>query len=171
MEVHSKSREKISCAAHCGQETVGAPGPVTDDRIDEARYRQAVEEITHKSRAANHCARSDGGASIREGKLEKPECEERHSSSLIGSRGAVEEEPIHPNEPVTMTKHKRKTESVKKKSTKAGVHNAFHQHVYGLARAAETSFKHGEANLHTENEKGRNQRPNGGDGIHYVVAL
>ena len=58
-----------------------------------------------------------------------------------------------------MAEHERKSEGEKEDTAKAGVDDALHQHVHGLARAAEAGLQHGETYLHSKNQKGSQQRP------------
>ena len=58
-----------------------------------------------------------------------------------------------------MAEHEGQPYSVKENAAEAGIDDALHQHVDGFARAAETGFKHGEADLHAENKKRRHERP------------
>jgi hypothetical protein len=75
------------------------------------------------------------------------------------------------DEPVAVAEHEREADCVKKNAAKARVHDAFHQHVYGLARAAEARLQHGEAHLHAEDQKGRHQRPRRIHRIHNIRRL
>ncbi len=47
----------------------------------------------------------------------------------------------------------------------AGVSNAFHQNIDRFARTSESGFEHNKPDLHTEDKKSSNQRP---DGVHGV---
>jgi hypothetical protein len=73
--------------------------------------------------------------------------------------------------PLPWAEHERETDGIKQNAAQAGVHHAFHQHVHRFARAAETGFEHREADLHSEHEERRDQRPRGVDGIHDIVTL
>src|SRR5580704_890604 len=58
-----------------------------------------------------------------------------------------------------MAEHESETECVEDKTAKAGVDDAFHQHIDGLAGTAKTGLQHGEPDLHAENQEGGDQRP------------
>ena len=72
------------------------------------------------------------------------------------------------DKPVAMAEHEGEADGIEKNAAETCVHNAFHQHVNGFARAAEAGFKHGESDLHSENEKRCDQRPHSVHGIDYV---
>src|SRR5205807_2247337 len=55
-------RKEVACASHRREEPVRAPGPVTDDRIDESGNTYAVEQVAHEPGAADHRAGGDRGA-------------------------------------------------------------------------------------------------------------
>ena len=76
--------KEVAGAAHGGQEAVRTPGPVADDRIDEAGDAELVEQIADEAGAADHGARGDRGAGIGEGELEEPEGQEGDAGGLIG---------------------------------------------------------------------------------------
>ena len=141
VEARAHPRQEVSGAAHRGQEAIRTPGPVADDRIDEAGDREAVEQIADETGAADHRAGSDRGAGIGEGELEEPERQERDARGFIRRRRAVQEEPVQPDEAVAMAEHERESEGVKEDAAKARVDNALHQHVDGFARAAEARLR------------------------------
>src|SRR6202171_2345729 len=58
-----------------------------------------------------------------------------------------------------MGKHEGKTNGVEENPAKAGVYYAFHEHVARLTGAAETSFQHGEADLHAKHQEGGDKGP------------
>ena len=153
------ARQEVAGAAHGGQEAVRTPGPVADDRIDEARDGDAVEQIADEAGAADHGAGGDGGAGVGEGELEDPDGQEGDAGGLIGRRRALQEEPVVADEAVAVAEHEGEAEGVEENAAEAGVDDALHQHVDGLARAAEAGFEHGEADLHAEDQEGRDQRP------------
>ena len=70
VEARSHPRQEIARAAHGGEESIRPPGPVPDDRVDEARDGETVNQVTHKARSANHRARRNRGACVCERKLE-----------------------------------------------------------------------------------------------------
>src|SRR5579872_916180 len=150
METYTERGQEMPIATHGGEETVRPPGPVADDGIDKSRNHNAVQEVADEARAANHRAGSDGRAGVGESKLKKPESEKRNAGSLISSRNILQEEPVVADESVAVGKHESEAEGVKQDSAEAGIHHAFHQHVYGFFGAAESGFEHSEANLHAE---------------------
>src|SRR5215831_10244741 len=50
--------------------TVGPPRPVTEDRVDEARHADAVDEVADESGSSDHRGRRDGRARVGERVLE-----------------------------------------------------------------------------------------------------
>src|SRR6185369_9288553 len=140
-------------APHQGEETVRAPGPVADDRVDKAGDGDAIYQIANETGTADHRARRDGRAGIGKSKLEEPERQERHAAGFIRRRHTVQEEPVVPDESIAVAEHEGETKGVEKDTAQAGIDDAFHQNVDGLARAAEPGLQHGEADLHTENEE------------------
>src|SRR5690242_601652 len=75
------------------------------------------------------------------------------------------------NEPVAMTEHEREANGVEQDATEASVHYAFYEHVYGFAAAAETGFKHREADLHPENQERGDESPCSIDRIDHVAGF
>ncbi len=132
---------------------------MADDRVDEAGDAEAVEQVADESGAADHRARGDGGAGVGEGELEEPECQERDAGGFVGGRRVLQEEPVIADEAVAVAEHEGEAEGVEENAAKAGVHDAFHQHVDGFTGAAEAGFQHGEADLHAEHQEGGDQRP------------
>src|SRR5580698_8421105 len=94
MEALSEAGQKEARCAHGGQEAVRTPRPVANDRIDEARDADGVEQIADEAGTADHGARGDGGTGVSEGELEDPDSQERHARRLISIRRALEEEPV-----------------------------------------------------------------------------
>ena len=74
------------------------------------------------------------------------------------------------NEPVAVTEHEREADGIEENAAEAGVHHAFHKHVYRFTGTAETGFEHREADLHAEHQEGGNQRPGGIDRIYDIPA-
>ena len=72
------------------------------------------------------------------------------------------------DEAIAMAEHEREAEGVEEHSAKTCVHNALHQHVHGFARAAESSFQHGETDLHAKHQECSHQRPDGVDRINHI---
>ena len=80
MRVHDgRAGEVVERRAHRGQPAVRTPGPVADDRVDEAGDADAVEHVADEAAAADHRARGDRRAGIGERELEDPEREQRNA--------------------------------------------------------------------------------------------
>ncbi len=94
VEAGAEPGQEVAGAAHGGEEAIRSPGPVADDRIDEAGHREAVEQVADKAGAADHGAGGDGGTGVGEGELEEPEGQERDAGAFIGCRRALQEEPV-----------------------------------------------------------------------------
>ena len=75
------------------------------------------------------------------------------------------------DESVAVAEHERETDGIEQNAAKASIHDAFHEHVHGLAGTAETSFEHGESDLHAEHQERRDQRPRRVHRIHDVRGL
>src|SRR5262249_55964796 len=101
----SRTREIAERRVHNREPPVRSPAPVTDDRIDETGDADAVENVADEAAAANHCARRNRRASVRERKLEHPEREQRHAGRHVGVGEALEEEPGHADESVAGFEH------------------------------------------------------------------
>src|SRR4029077_9477314 len=67
-----------------------------------------------------------------------------------------------------MTEHEREAEGVEENSAQTCVRDALHEHIHGLTRAAESSFQHGETDLHAKHQECSQQRPDGVDGINHI---
>ena len=171
MEVHAERFQKIPFASHRRQKSIRSPGPVTDDRINESRHEEAVDQIADESGTADHGTRRDRGARVRECKLEEPERQERNARRLIGGRRAIQEEPVQADETVAVAEHEGEAKGEEQNTAEAGVDDTFHQHVHRLTRPAEARFQHREAYLHAENEKRREQRPNRIERVDDVAGL
>src|SRR5689334_22388063 len=143
---------------------------MADDGVNESGDRHAVNQVSDESGASDHGAGGDGRAGIGKGKLEQPERQEGDAGGLIGGWRILQEEPVIAYEAVAVAEHEGKAEAVEQNAAETGVDDAFHQYVYGFAGAAEAGFEHGEADLHAENQKGRDQRPDGVDRIDDIVA-
>ena len=59
-----RSREVTERHARGGEPAVRAPDPVPDDRVDEARHADGVQEVALEPCAADHGARRDGRAGV-----------------------------------------------------------------------------------------------------------
>src|SRR5690349_24261830 len=108
MKALPQTGKEISRRAHGRQEPIRPPGPVTNDGIDEARYRHAIEKIADKAGTADHGARRDRRAGVGKGELKDPEGQERDPGTLIGRGNVFEEEPVVADQPVSMAEHKSK---------------------------------------------------------------
>src|SRR5262245_22998221 len=166
-----KRGEEVAFAPHRRQPAVGAPRPVTEDRVDEARHADAVDDIAEESGSSDHRARRDGRARVGERVLEEPEREERDATRAVRRRGALEEEVLGAEEGSPGAEHEREAPGVEEQTTETRVDHALQQHVHRLAGARETGFQHGEAGLYPEDEEGRDERPDGVDRVDDVVAL
>ena len=60
---------------------------------------------------------------------------------------------------VAVAEHEGKAEGEEEQAAEASVDDAFHQDIYGLARAAESGLQHGKANLHSEHQERSHQCP------------
>ena len=54
MEIHAQRGKDVARTAHRRQPAVRSPSPVSDDRIDEARYADAVKEVTDEPGSPDH---------------------------------------------------------------------------------------------------------------------
>ena len=75
------------------------------------------------------------------------------------------------DEAVAVAEHEREADGVEQNAAEAGIHHAFHQHVYGFAGAAEAGFEHREADLHAEHQERRDQCPGGVDRVDDIGRL
>ena len=100
VEAHAERREEVAVAAHRRQPAVRPPGPVPDDRVDEARDAEAVDQVADEAGAADHGARRDGRAGVGEGVLEEPEGQERHAARAVGRGNVLQEEELGAEEGV-----------------------------------------------------------------------
>ena len=89
MKARPQRWQKFSFTPHGCQESVRAPGPVTDDWVDEAGHGDTIKKVTDEARASNHRARGDRRAGVGKGKLEKPKGQERYAGRLICRRRAL----------------------------------------------------------------------------------
>src|SRR5579859_4638233 len=94
MKALSQRGKEVAGGAHGGEETIRAPGPVTDDGVDESGNGDAIQKIADEAGASDHRARSDGRACVGERELEDPERKERHAGALIRSWNIFQEEPV-----------------------------------------------------------------------------
>src|SRR5690348_13291979 len=131
METCAQAGKEVSGAAHSRQPSVRAPSPVTDDRVNETGDADAVKKVAHEAGPPDHGARGDGRAGVSKGELEDPHGQERDACRFIGCRRALQEKPVIADKSVTMTEHEREADGIEKNAAKAGVDNAFHQHVHG----------------------------------------
>src|ERR1700692_2198491 len=171
VEAHSGARPEVAVAAHVGQPTVRSPGPVADDRINETRDANAVQEVADEAGPSDHRTGGDGRAGIGEGELENPNGEERDAGGFISGRGVLQEEPVVADEAVSVCEHKREADGIEENSTKASIHDAFDEDVHRFAGTAEAGFEHGEADLHAEDEERGDECPRGVYRINNIVSL
>src|SRR5205807_721748 len=86
---------------HVAQPSAGAPDPVTEDRVDEARHSGAVPDVALESGATDHGAGRDRRACVGERELEEEEGEEGDARRPIGRGCPVQPEVRMPDETVT----------------------------------------------------------------------
>ncbi len=72
------------------------------------------------------------------------------------------------DESVAVCEHERESNRVEQDAAKTSIHDALDEDVHRFAGAAETGLEHGESNLHSEDEKSRDQCPRGVHGIHDI---
>ena len=89
MKARPQRWQKFSFTPHGCQESVRAPGPVTDDWVDEAGHCDAIKQVTDEACASDHGPRGDRRTSVGEGKLEKPKGHKRYPGRLICRRHAL----------------------------------------------------------------------------------
>src|SRR5215471_6880440 len=140
------------------------------DRVDEPGHADTVQQVADKAGAADHGSRGYSGAGVGECELEYPQCQESDARAFIGGWGALKEEVMVAYEPVAAAEHEGEAKCPEQQAAEAGVNYAFHQNVDGFARAAKSSFKHSEADLHAEHQECRDQRPHGIQWIDNVVS-
>src|SRR6266852_3721683 len=153
MKARPQRREKVPLAPHRSEPAVRPPGPVSEDRIDEARDADAVDEITHEAGASDHGARRDRRARISEGVLEDPDGKESYTSRAIGGWRSLQKEVLCPKERIARPEHEGEAPGIEEEPAQTRVHHALHEDVDGLPRAAEAGFEHREARLHAEDEE------------------
>ena len=90
---------------------------------------------------------------------------------FIGRGSVLQEEPVVSNEAVAVAEHECEAEGIEQNAAKAGIDDAFHQHVDGLTGAAEARFQHGEADLHAEHEESGDQGPGSVHRVDHVRPL
>ena len=132
---------------------------MSDDWINEAGDPDAVKKVADEAGAADHGAGGDGRAGIGKRELEDPNGQERDARSFICCRRVLQEEPVVADKSVAMAEHECETDGIEENAAQAGIHDAFHEHVDGLAGTAEARFEHGETDLHAEHQERRDQRP------------
>ena len=74
--------EAVEPAHGVAEPAARTPDPVAEDRVDEARHREAVEDVALEARAADHRARGDRRRGVGEGELEQQEGEERDAGAV-----------------------------------------------------------------------------------------
>ena len=70
-----------------------------------------------------------------------------------------------------MAEHEGEADRIEENAAEAGVDDTFHQHVDGFTRPAKSGFQHREADLHAEDQEGRDERPGSVDGIDTSAAF
>src|SRR5689334_16489993 len=105
MEACAQRWEPVACTSHCCQETVRAPGPVTDDGVNETCNRNTVEEVANKCSTANHGAGGDRRTGVGKGELEDPYGQEGYACSFISRRRILQEEPVVADESIAVAEH------------------------------------------------------------------
>src|ERR1700759_5594153 len=94
VEAGAKPGQELAFGTHRVEDAIGTPSPVADDWVNEAGYADAVDQVAHESRAANHRTRRDRRASIGECELEQPNRQERNTRRFISVWGVLQEKPI-----------------------------------------------------------------------------
>src|SRR5579871_3062536 len=150
MKRHAERWEHVARAAHVSEPAVRTPRPVANDRVNEAGYADAIEQVADESSTADHRARGDCRAGIGECELENPDGEKCDAGTLIRVGGMLEKEPVVTDESIAVAEHERETDGIEQNAAEASIDHALDQHVDRFPRAAEASFQHREAHLHTE---------------------
>ena len=96
--------------AHGREPAVRTPGPVTNDRVDEAGDTDRVENVADEATAADHRARGDGGSGVSERVLEDPVGQQRNARRAVGLRQALQEEPVGADPGRTVLEHEREAD-------------------------------------------------------------
>src|SRR5438270_9964975 len=148
MKACSQTGKEVIGAAHERQKAVWTPRPMAHNGINEAGYRDTVEEIADKSGASNHRSRSDSRTGVSKSELKEPEGHEGHACGLVGAWRVSKEKPVVSDEAIAMAEHESKTKCVEQNAAETRVNDAFHEDVHGFMGAAKAGFEHGEANLH-----------------------
>ena len=133
VEAHAERREVVAVAAHGREPAVRTPRPVAEDRVDEARDADAVDQVADETGAADHRAGGDRRAGVRECVLEDPEREERDARRAVGGRRVLQEEELGAEPRRARAEHEREAPSVEEEAAEARVDDAFHQYVHRLA--------------------------------------
>jgi len=88
-------RQEIAALHNGGKESIG-PRPVPDDRIDEAGDKETVNQVTHKAPSANHRARRNRGAGVRETQIGIAVRQESDPRCLVRWPARRKEKPVQP---------------------------------------------------------------------------
>src|SRR3569833_124945 len=79
----SKARQEVAGGSHRGQEPVGSPCPMSDDRVDKSGNGQAIEQLAYEPGSSDHRAGCDRGTGVSKRELEEPDREECHAGTLV----------------------------------------------------------------------------------------
>src|SRR5262249_40210135 len=93
---------------HRGEPGAPAPDPVADDRVDEARDADRVDQVADEAAAADHGTGGDGRARVGEGELEHPEGQEGDAGGAVRGREArvdTDEEVVRADPAVALAEH------------------------------------------------------------------
>ena len=70
-----------------------------------------------------------------------------------------------------MAEHECEANGIKQNSAKARIYNALYKDVHRFTRPTKAGLKHGESDLHPENEERRNQRPHRVHWVHNICCF
>src|SRR6185295_9780941 len=104
---------------------------MADDRINETRNGEAVNQIAHEAGPSDHGARCNRRARVGKRELKEPERQESHAAGFIGCGSALQEKPVITDEAVAMAEHEREAKSKEEQAAKARIDDTFHQHIDG----------------------------------------
>ena len=157
----------MPCGAHGGEEAVRSPGPVADDRVDKAadaeRCRKHVAEpsrCVRSSRPEVMVEQVSAKAYWKSQKARKatPVCFIRGRRIVQDRTSYVPGVPSpQPIRPFPCPNIKAKPNAQKAQAAEAGIEDALHENVDGLAGAAETRFEKRKARLHSQKPETRQE--------------
>ena len=169
---HGRAGEVAEAHAAVGglQEAARAPGPVAEDRVDEAADGEAVEQVALEVGASDHRPRRDRRAGVGEGELEQEERHERDAGvgrpvEGVRRRGAVEEEELVADDAVAEAEHEGEAERPEQQRAQARVDDALLEDVDDLTGPGEAGLEHHEAGLHEEHEERGDKGPGRVDAV------